>query len=91
MAAGTEEPGDGGSARRGTVKSRDSMVSEAESPPREPGSRAGHTSPSAATAGTEEAPRKRRKVNHGGIHNCSREISGLTPKFVQHVFIVGVR
>ena len=61
-----EEPEQAGSARLEASNSRSSVSYGADSPTRESGSRGSQSSP--VTAGTGEAPKKRRKVNHGQRH-----------------------
>jgi hypothetical protein len=58
-----EEPDSAGNAKHEASGSRNSMSLGADSPTHESGSRGSQSSP--VTAGTGEAPKKRRKVNHG--------------------------
>jgi hypothetical protein len=58
-----EEPESAGNAKHEASTSRSSISFGADSPTRESGSRGSQSSP--VTAGTGEAPKKRRKVNHG--------------------------
>jgi hypothetical protein len=84
-----EEPEQAGSAKHEASTSRSSHSFGAESPTRESGSGGGQSSP--VTTVTREAPKKRRKVNHGQENPaCLRPIM-LTILLVQHVFIVGAR
>ena len=66
-----EEPEQAGYPRLEASNSRSSVSFGADSPTRESGSRGSQSSP--VTAGTGEAPKKRRKVNHGQTNpTCPR-------------------
>ena len=85
-----DEPESAGGTKHEASTSRGSFSLGAESPTREAGPRASQTSP--VTAGPGEAPKKRRKVNHGQ-QNPTMPMAPivLTVAIVQHVFIVGAR
>jgi hypothetical protein len=84
-----EEPDSAGNAKHEASASGNSISLGADSPTRESGSRGSQSSP--VPAGTGEAPKKRRKVNHGQKSPTCQSRIVLTLLLVQHVFIVGAR